>query len=72
MSSESYMQVRCPFYQSDDGAKKIVCKGITTGSDLSFTFQKKKDYEIQRKVFCCDYYRNCEVYTMLARRRTES
>ena len=65
--SGSYNQVyaKCPFYQYDDGKHNIICEGITDGSTLILKFRKKKDYDIQIDVFCCEHYKKCEVYRML-------
>lgn len=67
MSSGSYLQVyvRCPFYCSDDGRRRIICEGITEGSSFSQTYKRKADFEKQIRVFCCDHYTKCEVYRML-------
>ena len=57
---------QCPFYKSDDGNKKwILCEGIVDKSTLALTFNRKKDYETQLNVFCCEYYKKCEIYRML-------
>ena len=67
MSSESYRQVlvRCPFYHRDNGRSTITCEGIVEGSTLSLNFPNKQEFLTQSDVFCCDYYKNCEVYRML-------
>lgn len=73
MSSGSYLQVyvRCPFYQSDDGARKIICEGIVDDSNLTLSFRKKKDFETQIKVFCCEHYKKCEVCRILTEKYEE-
>ena len=73
MSSGSYWQVdvQCPFYRSDDGKNRIVCEGIGNSSNLSLYFQKKCDFEIQMRVFCCQHYTKCEVYRMLMEKYEE-
>lgn len=67
MSSGSYRQVnvKCPFYKHDDNRWKVVCEGIVDGSTLSLNFKDKGDFNQQMDIFCCDYYKNCEVYRML-------
>lgn len=67
MSSGSFRQVyvKCPFYRHDDGRSRISCEGILEDSTLALIYQRKKDYEIQMDVFCCEHYKKCEVYTML-------
>ena len=67
MPSGSFKQadVRCPFYQFDDGRRRITCEGLVDNSSLALIYHRKADYEAQINVFCCEYYRNCEVYQML-------
>lgn len=73
MSSGSYRQidVRCPFYKTDDGKKRITCEGIIDGSSLNLIYRRKKDYETQITVFCCEHYKKCEVYRMLMEKYDE-
>jgi hypothetical protein len=57
---------QCPFFRSSvDGKKRIVCEGIVDRSTLALYFDRKKDYETQLRVFCCEYYKKCEIYRML-------
>lgn len=67
MSSGSYKQVyvKCPFYHRDDSARKLTCEGVVDGSSLTWDFRCKADLQQQIDIFCCDYYKNCEVYRML-------
>ena len=64
---EKYIQncVRCPFYRSDDGRMRITCEGIVDGSSLALTYVRRKDFQIQMDVFCCEHYKKCEVFRML-------
>ena len=73
MSSGSYRQVdvRCPFYRSDDGRRRIICEGIVDGCSLSLTYQRKDEYEKQMRIFCCEHYRKCEVYRILKEKYDE-
>ena len=73
MPSGSYRQadVRCPFYKFDDGKRRITCEGIIEDSSLALIFHNKFDYEKQITVFCCDYYKYCEVYRMLMKKYEE-
>jgi hypothetical protein len=32
---------------------------------LALSFSRKKDYETQLGVFCCEYYKKCEIYRMI-------
>ena len=67
MSSGSYRQVnvKCPFYRLDDCRGKVVCEGIVEGSTVSLNFKNREDLNQQMDIFCCEYYKNCEVYRML-------
>lgn len=67
MPSGSYKQVyvRCPFYQSDDGRRHITCEGPTERSSMTLNFLRKAEFEKQIEVFCCEHYKNCEVYRIL-------
>lgn len=71
--SGSYHQVdvRCPFYQSDDGAFHIKCEGIMDGCSLTLHYRKKQDFTIQLKTFCCQHYEKCEIYRMLLQKYEE-
>ncbi len=67
MSSGSYTQVyvKCPFYHRDDGKIRLTCEGIVENSTMNWNFRCKADLQQQMDIFCCEYYKNCEVYRML-------
>ena len=67
MAGGSFQQVhvKCPFYRNDDSRCKLSCEGVIEGSTLTWSFQKKVDLKQQMEIFCCEYYKNCEVYRML-------
>ena len=69
MPSGSYKgkaDVLCPFYKFDDWKKRrIVCEGLVDQSTLALTYRLRNDYETQLDVFCCERYKNCEVFRML-------
>ena len=75
MSSGSFKaqaDVQCPFFKFDEDKKKrIVCEGFVDKSTLALIYCRKKDYETQLRVFCCDHYKNCEVYRMLMETKYE-
>lgn len=73
MPSGSFKQadVRCPFYQFDDGRRRITCEGLVDNSSLALIYRRKADYEAQINVFCCEYYERCEVYRMLMEKYEE-
>lgn len=64
MSSGSYYQVdvRCPFYLTDDGRYKVTCEGISDASRINLRFLRTADYHVQMETFCCRHYDRCEVY----------
>lgn len=73
MPSGSYRQAdaRCPFYKFDDGKRRITCEGILEDSSLALIYHCKEDYETQINVFCCEHYRNCEIYGLLMEHKYE-
>ena len=57
----------CPFYRFDDGRKhRIVCEGLVDNSTLALTYRQREDYDTQLGVFCCEHFKRCEVYAILA------
>ena len=59
-------KVLCPFYVGDATAERwIKCCGLIPGSTLRSRFETKADFEMQLNTFCCEYYKNCEIYRML-------
>lgn len=67
MSGGSWMrsEVQCPFFKFDDGRRRITCEGIFINSSLALIYHSRKDFETQMQVFCCEHYKNCEIYRML-------
>lgn len=67
MPRGSYNQVyvQCPFYCEDDGKFSIICEGFGDALTLKQRFRNKAQYETQMTAFCCDNYKNCEVYRLL-------
>ena len=57
--------VKCPFYRQDDGKGCLACEGVVEGSTMEWKFENQQDLKQQMEIFCCDYYKNCEVYRML-------
>lgn len=73
MPSGSYTQVyvTCPFYISDNGKNRIICEGLTPGSQLQSFYRKRKDYKLQIEIFCCEHYEKCEIYEALNKKYEE-
>ena len=69
MSSGSFnaqSNVQCPFFKFDEmRQKRIVCEGFIDESSLALIYCRRKDYETQLNVFCCEHFKKCEVYRML-------
>lgn len=58
---------QCPFFTMAEQAgagRRIVCEGPIPGGSLSIYFRKKADFENQVNIFCCDRFKNCEIYRM--------
>lgn len=73
MASGSYWQreVQCPFYRQDDGRSRIHCEWMIPNSTVSINFQRRPDFRTQMKTFCCDKYKNCEIFRMLMENKYE-
>lgn len=59
------VNVKCPFYLSDDGRRSITCEGIVKKSSIKLQHSTRAGFDKQMEVFCCDRYENCEIYRML-------
>lgn len=73
MSSGSYRQVnvKCPFYRSDDGRGKIICEGLKERSTVSLNYRRKQDYEKHIRGLCSGEYKQCPVHGMLMEKYEE-
>ena len=73
MASGSYRQieVRCPFYKTDDGQRRIVCEGVDDHSTVSVNYRRRADLHKRISVFCAGNYENCLVYRMLMEKYEE-
>ena len=59
---------QCPFFgevQRAGGARKIICESPVPDSSLSLYFRRKEAFEKQINIFCCEHYRECEIYRMV-------
>ena len=63
MSSGSFHQVdvKCPYYISDNGVNKISCEGLIPGSSIAHFFRASADFKMQIRAFCSGCYWRCEV-----------
>lgn len=59
------VDVKCPFYISDDGRRAITCEGIVKKSNLKLQHSTRSGFDKQMEVFCCARYECCEIYRML-------
>lgn len=73
MPSGSYIQVyvKCPYYLSDNGKNRIICEGLTPGSQLQSFYRKRKDFKLQIEIFCCEHYEKCEICEALSKKYEE-
>jgi hypothetical protein len=73
LPSGSFFQadVGCPFYKYDDGRRRITCEGLVDESSVALIFNRRSDYELQIREFCCKYYKNCEIYRILMEKYEE-
>lgn len=65
MSSWYDQYAQCPYYHGTDVKTQITCDGVTDGCKLRWIFASRDHVKIQLKTFCCDRYKNCEVYQLL-------
>ena len=67
MPSGSFLQqeVVCPFYQWDDGKRKIICEGMYDRCSLDLRWRHHVEQERYMKIFCCEHYKKCEIYRMI-------
>lgn len=65
MGSFRQVNVKCPFYNTDDGRREIVCEGLVEDSCIALRYGDRDDYRLQMQVFCQDRYANCEIYRVL-------
>ena len=69
MPNASYkgkVDAQCPFFKCDEAkTRRITCEGIVDKSTLALTYRRKRDFDTQLGVFCCEYYKKCEIYRML-------
>ena len=73
MPSGSFKQadVQCPFYKYDDGRRRITCEGLIDKSSIAVIYLTRNDFDTQLLAFCCEHYKNCEVYRMLIQKYDE-
>lgn len=64
------VDAKCPFYKGSDD-KRISCEGIVEESIITVSFSSKKNRDTQRRIFCDDKFKNCEVYRMLNEKYTD-
>ena len=58
--------VVCPFFQNIKNGTDIVCESPYEGcTNLTIRHQNKKEMNKQRILFCCNKYKNCEIYRMI-------
>ena len=67
MPGYSFIQadVKCPFYQYDDGQRKIICEGFTDRCTVDLRWRFHAEQVIHLQTFCCKCYEKCEIYRMV-------
>lgn len=65
-SFKGSVEAKCPFFKNDNQQKQqITCEGLVDKSILALIYRRRKDYDTQLSVFCCEYYKKCEIFRML-------
>lgn len=62
--------VKCPFFLSS-GKRTISCEGITDDCTTILNFSSQEKRNLQRRIFCDDKYKCCEIYRMLREKYEE-
>jgi len=44
---------------------------MIANSTVSINFQRRPDFRTQMKTFCCDKYKNCEIFRMIMENKYE-
>ena len=71
-SFKGQADAQCPFFKfHEDNKKRIVCEGLVDDSSLALIYRRRKDCYTQLNVFCCEHYKKCEVYSILAAKYEE-
>lgn len=63
-------QVECPFYRYDE-PHRISCEGLGAADTTVLMFRIRKDRDQQMRIFCCEHYKNCELYRALMESKYE-
>ena len=71
MADERDYGVQCPYYICDDKKRTITCEGFARGSSVIQRYKRFADQRQQMKIFCCEYYRKCELYRMISAEKYE-
>ena len=71
MAEEQDYGVQCPYYITDDGKRSITCEGFVPGSSVIQRYKRFADQKQQMKIFCCRYFRKCELYRMISAEKYE-
>ena len=73
MPSGSYLQVdiTCPFYVSDNGKNTLICEGVIPGVNDHCVFERKSDFLLQVRTFCCGRNEYCERYRAIREKYDE-
>ena len=61
---------KCPFFH-EHTAITIACESPIPGSTVRMTFRGKTVKKTQYDVFCCNHYKNCELFRLVMEKYAE-
>ena len=53
--------IRCPFFRGHTPLE-IGCEGITQDTVIRLVFHSKIDLQLHEQIFCCEHFKNCELF----------
>lgn len=63
-------EVKCPFFRGHTYTD-IGCEGITSNTTIKLSFTSVSGLRAHEKIFCCDHFRNCELYAAIIKQYEE-
>ena len=63
----SYKQVnvKCPYYRSDNGRDRIICEGLLPGTSLQSWYERREHYRAHMRAYCTGKYWDCPICAAL-------
>ena len=62
LPQEAENLAQCPFWRDNTRQRQIRCEGITRHSIIVQHFRSLQEWQQQKQIFCCEHYKNCELY----------